>query len=115
MVEEIVMVLTSKTCCRLADLPLVDPSHVWAPDRKEQAGDGSFDYYNANGHPMWFISHAFHNPFSLVVETLKRRFKHCRPEDVFVWLGVSFRLISRLHSVLILLMTCVSFTDPSRF
>ena len=42
-----------------------------------------------DGREMFFISHAFLNPFSLVVEELKRKFRsRLRHQDVFVWLDI---------------------------
>ena len=102
------MALTFADKCRLADLSWVKPNHIWQPinmpvynplpapplpppDDPESGSPATSRvlaaYLNSDGHPMWFVSHASSNPFSLVMKTLQKRFEGDRPEDVFIWLG----------------------------
>ena len=43
---------------------------VWAPGRG----------------PLFFVSHAFDNPFQLLVDSLLEHFRDRDPRDVFLWL-----------------------------
>ena len=90
LVKEVIMALTCANKCRLTDLSWVKPNHIWQPIHipvYNPPPPATPAYLNSDGHPMWVVSHASSNPFSLVMKTLQKRFEGDRPEDVFIWLG----------------------------
>lgn len=77
-VAHVIMPATSSDHCRFADLP--------APE-----GPGAANLWDPAGEtPLWFVSHAFGNPFSLLVTSLSAHFAAAGavPSEVFLWLDV---------------------------
>lgn len=77
-VEHMVVPATTSDRCRFADLPTPE-------------GPGSENLWDPlSDAPMYFVSHAFSNPFALVVEALSAHFAAAGavPSEVFVWLDV---------------------------
>ena len=75
-VEQIILPLTAARRCRYIELPdaAAAPGSTWAP------GVGS----------MWFVSHAFGNPFRLAVHSVLEWFRSAgaREEEAYVWLDI---------------------------
>ena len=73
-VERVIKPLTAGARCRYIEL---DGAPQWAPSKAEEE-------------PLWFASHAFGNPFRLVVDALSAHFEAAgaRDEEAWVWLDV---------------------------
>ena len=75
-VDDVITPATSAARCRLIDLPggPIGPADVW---RRDSPG---------GARPLWFVSHAFGNPFRLLADTLRAHFRGEDPSGVYVWL-----------------------------
>lgn len=78
-VSLVVVPATGSDKCRFADLPAPEgpgPANLWDPAAQDA--------------PLYFVSHAFGNPFALLVTSLSAHFAAAGavPSEVFVWLDV---------------------------
>ena len=98
LVEQVIKPATEKTRRRFAELEEAADS-VWSPDR---------------GHPPFaFVSHAFKNPFRLVIDALLLKYKGADLDTTFVWIDIFASAVLSLKSHVLLPASNTLQTDQS--